>query len=70
MDENKMKFPTMMTIKETAKATNLPEHFIRKLIWDNKIIYSVAGNKYFVNVDKFIEYLNERHTKENKHKIA
>ena len=55
MDDNKMKIPTMMTIKEAAKATNLPEHFIRKLIWDNKIIYSVAGNKYFVNVDKFIE---------------
>lgn len=55
---NNIKIPTMLTIKETARATNLPVHFIRQLVWDNKIVYTKAGNKYLVNFEKFIEYLN------------
>ena len=53
-----IKIPTMLTINETAKVTNLPVNFIRQLVWDNKIVYTKAGNKYLVNLEKFIEYLN------------
>lgn len=56
MDNNKI--PTMLTINETAKVTNLPAHYIRQLCWDNKIVYTKAGNKYLVNLERLIEYLN------------
>lgn len=53
-----IKIPTMLTIKETARVTNLPVNFIRQLVWDNKIVYTKAGTKYLVNLDKLVEYLN------------
>ena len=51
--------PTMLTIKETAKQTNVAEYYVRKLIWENKIVYVKAGSKYLVNFDKFVDFLNE-----------
>ena len=53
-----IKIPTMLTVKETARVTNLPVNFIRQLVWDNKIVYTKAGCKYLVNLEKLIEYLN------------
>ena len=50
--------PKMRTIKETAKETGLAYNYIRNLCLQNKIVYVRAGNKYLVNVDKLIEYLN------------
>lgn len=50
--------PTMLTINETAKITNLAKHYIRSLVWDNKIVYIQAGNKYLINLDKLIQFLN------------
>lgn len=50
--------PKMRTIKETAKETELSYNYIRNLCLQNKIVYVRAGNKYLVNVDKLIEYLN------------
>ncbi len=55
-----IKIPTMLTISETAKATNLPAHYIRQLCWDNKIVYTKAGNKYLVNLERLIEYFNTK----------
>jgi len=50
--------PQMKTIAQCAKITGLAEHYIRKLVWENKITYVTAGKKYLVNLDKFIEFLN------------
>lgn len=50
--------PKMRTIKETAKETGLAYNYIRNLCLQNKIVYVRAGNKYLVNIDKLIEYLN------------
>ncbi len=58
MNNEMIIIPTMLTIKDTAKRTNLPEHFIRKLCWENKIAYCMAGNKYLVNLEKLVDYLN------------
>lgn len=55
MTEN---IPRMLSIAECAKTTGLAEHFIRGLVWENKITYITAGRKYLVNLDKLIEYLN------------
>ena len=50
--------PKMMTIKEAAEVTGLPYSYIRKLCLNNEIIFIRSGNKYFVNMDKFSEFLN------------
>ena len=50
--------PRMRTIKDTEKETGLAYNYIRTLCLQNKIVYVKAGNKYLVNVDKLVEYLN------------
>lgn len=50
--------PRMATIKQTARITNTPEHFVRTLCLERKISAVRAGNKWLVNVDRFIDFLN------------
>lgn len=50
--------PKMFTIKKTAKESGLTEYFIRKLCLENKIIFVKSGNKYLVNYDRLVEFLN------------
>lgn len=52
------KLPTMLLIKETAKRSGLPEHFIRAAVNDGRIVHVRAGRKILINYDKFIEFLN------------
>lgn len=51
--------PRMRTIKETAEITGLHEYHIRQLVKQNRIVYITSGRKTLVNLDKFIEYLNQ-----------
>lgn len=51
--------PRMCTIKETAEITGLHEYHIRQLVKQNRIVYITSGRKTLVNLDKFIEYLNQ-----------
>lgn len=48
----------MRTIRQTAAETGVPEYFVRRLVKENKIIYVNAGSKALVNLDRFIDYLN------------
>ncbi len=50
--------PTMLSIRATAEKSGLPTHYIRSLCWQNKICFCRAGNKYLINWEKFIEFLN------------
>ncbi len=50
--------PRMLTIPETVAEFKLPEHFIRKLCSENKIVYVKAGKRTLINADKFVEFLN------------
>ena len=50
--------PRMLTIKQAATETNLPYEFIRRLCLQKKIVFVKSGNKYLINMDKFIAYLN------------
>jgi len=50
--------PRMETIKATAKISGLPEHFIRTLCTEGKICAVQAGNKWLVNIDRLVDYLN------------
>ena len=51
--------PDMMQIRPAAKATGLPEHLLRTLVKENRIVFIKVGNKVLVNIPKLIEYLNE-----------
>lgn len=48
----------MMTIKEIANATNLPEHYVRSLCLSNSIQYKKTGKKYLINYNYFLTWLN------------
>ena len=50
--------PTMLTINQTADRSGLARHYIRQLCVQNKIVYIKAGNKYLINFDRFVEFLN------------
>lgn len=51
--------PRMRTIKQGAKEAGIPEHFLRQLVKQNKIVYVKAGNKSLVNLDCLIDFLNK-----------
>ncbi len=53
-----MVIPRMMTIKETAEITHLPQHFIRQLVLQKKIVFIRAGTRYLINLERLIDYLN------------
>ncbi len=50
--------PTMLTVTELVENTGISEYTIRGLIRDKKIIYIKSGNRFLVNLEKFVEYLN------------
>ena len=50
--------PTMLTIKEVAKTLKLTEYFVRAKVNDGTFVSVRSGNKYLVNLEKVIEYLN------------
>lgn len=50
--------PRMLPIKQAAVETGLSYNFIRQLCLQKKIVFVRSGNKYFVNMDKFAEYLD------------
>lgn len=53
-----MTAPTMLTIKQTAERTGLAVHYIRQLCLQGKIVYRKAGNKFLINYERFIDFLN------------
>ena len=52
------RIPRMRTILECAEETGVSATTIRKLIWKHEIVFIKCGNKYLVNLDRFIDYLN------------
>ena len=50
--------PTMLTISETAEQSGLAKHYVRQLCLQNKIRHVRAGNKYLINFEMFVEFLN------------
>lgn len=62
INENKLggicNIPTMLTINKTMELTGLSKYYLRSLIADNKIIYLKTGNRFLINFEKLIEYLN------------
>lgn len=54
--------PRMETINKAAEITGLSKHFIRQKAISGEIVCVKAGNKYLINIDKLIEYLNSGDT--------
>lgn len=50
--------PTMLPIKQVAERTGLSYEYIRRLCMQKKIVFVRSGNKYFINMEKFAEFLN------------
>lgn len=53
-----IKFPRMVPIQTLADESGISYKALWQMCKQNKIVYIKSGNKYLVNVDKFIEYLN------------
>ena len=52
------RIPQMLPIKEVASKTGTSYYFIRQLCLNDEIVYVKSGNKYLINLDRFIDYLN------------
>lgn len=53
-----MTVPVMWKLQEAADKTGLSYYYLRNLCLQGKIIHVKSGNKYLINADKLIEYLN------------
>lgn len=51
--------PVMLTIKEASEKTKLSYGFIRKLCYQNKIVFIKCGNKFLINLNTLIKYLEK-----------
>lgn len=58
MDATNGKVPVMLTIKEVSVKTGLPYERIRLWCLRGEIVYVMAGNKYLINYEKFLDFLN------------
>ena len=52
--------PTMLSVRETARKTKVSETYIRQLLRDKEIVFVKSGKKYLVNLERFIDYLNNQ----------
>lgn len=49
---------TIFTIRGESRETNLPEHFLRSLLRQNRLPGFYAGTRYYVNHDLLMEQLD------------
>lgn len=50
--------PRMRSIAQVSEETGIPYHTIRQWCLEKKIVHIKAGNKYLINLDRFIDFLN------------
>ncbi len=50
--------PRMRSITEVSKETGISYHTIRQWCIEKRVMHIKAGNKYLINLDKFIDFLN------------
>lgn len=53
-----IELPRMLTMREAAKETGLSYNAVREMCLNDKIVYCKSGKKYYINVEKLVEYLN------------
>ena len=52
------KIPVMLSLKDASSETGLSYDSLRKMCLSNTIVHIRVGTKFFVNMDKLIEFLN------------
>lgn len=50
--------PQMMTINQAAKETGLSAQYLRRLCRTNQIACIQCGTRFYINVDRLIDFLN------------
>lgn len=53
-----VRIPRMVPLQTLADESGIPYKAPWLMCKQNKIVYIKSGNKYLVNVDKFVEFLN------------
>ena len=48
----------MVTLKEASDRTGISYDWLRKMCINGKIVYIKAGNKFLLNWEKLVDYLN------------
>lgn len=65
-----VRIPRMVPIQTLADESGISYKAIWQMCKQNKIVHIKSGNKFLVNVDKFVEYLNTGETEvEDENKI-
>lgn len=54
-----MNQPKMLTITQTAESTGLPVTLIRALAKDEKCPKICVGNRVYINLERFLGWVNE-----------
>lgn len=50
--------PEMVSIREAANRTGLAQDCLRRWCLQDKIVYVMSGNKYYINFSLLCEFLN------------
>ena len=50
--------PVMVTIDQASKETGITKYRLREWCKEKKITCVLCGNKFLINLDKLIDYLN------------
>ena len=53
------KIPVMLTIKQASAASGISEYRLREWCKQKRITCILCGNKFLINLDKLIEFLNK-----------
>ncbi len=53
-----IQIPKMLTIEKASEASGLTKYRLRELCKQKKIVCILCGNKYLINLDRLIDYLN------------
>lgn len=51
------KIPEMLTCKELAQRTNVPLHFVRRLVKSGAVPSVRSGRKYLISLQRFCAFL-------------
>ena len=60
--KNDKTIPRMLTIRQAARELSFPEHALRVLVREGKVVHVRTGTKVLVNLDRLIEYLSTGET--------
>lgn len=52
------KIPVMLTVDKASEVSGLTKYRLRQLCKEKKIVCILCGNKYLINLDRLIDYLN------------